>query len=165
MQIGDSLRTLIVEPLELPVGELAIIEPEPSPFSRTPSPRKYPSPCEHSRHILPIVAYRVWQWDSLGLKLSNGFRAAPWKQNARLGYLWRTEHQGTDVPAAFTPRRILTTCGPQPIHPYELGRVMARTIDPNSIVVSGKTSPANTTHFLSASKRTSRCISVIPACH
>jgi hypothetical protein len=45
MQIGDSLRTLIVEPLELPVGEPGepgIIPPEPEPLLPEPEPEKVP---------------------------------------------------------------------------------------------------------------------------
>ena len=46
MQIGEPLRTVIVEPLELPVGEPATIqpepEPEPEPSVPQPAPEKVP---------------------------------------------------------------------------------------------------------------------------
>jgi hypothetical protein len=42
MQIGDSLRTLIVDPLELPVGEPATLQPEPEPLLPQPEPEKVP---------------------------------------------------------------------------------------------------------------------------
>lgn len=42
MQIGEPLRTVIVEPLELPVGEPAIVQPEPEPPLPQPEPEKVP---------------------------------------------------------------------------------------------------------------------------
>ena len=42
MQIGEPLRTVIVEPLELPVGEPATIQPEPEPPVPQPDPENVP---------------------------------------------------------------------------------------------------------------------------
>ncbi len=42
MQIGEPLRTFIVEPLELPVGEPATVEPEPAPAVPQPEPERVP---------------------------------------------------------------------------------------------------------------------------
>jgi hypothetical protein len=42
MHIGEPLRTIIVEPLELPVNAPAI-EPEPEPLKPTPEPEEEPA--------------------------------------------------------------------------------------------------------------------------
>ncbi len=42
MRIGEPLRTVIVEPLELPVGEPATVQPEPEPPVQQPEPEKVP---------------------------------------------------------------------------------------------------------------------------
>jgi hypothetical protein len=42
MQIGDPLRTVMVEPLELPVGEPATLESEPDPAVPQPEPERVP---------------------------------------------------------------------------------------------------------------------------
>ena len=42
MQIGEPLRTFIVEPLELPVGEPATVEPEPEPAVPQPEAERVP---------------------------------------------------------------------------------------------------------------------------
>ena len=42
MNIGEPLRTIIVEPLELPVDAPAI-EPEPEPEPRVPEPESEPA--------------------------------------------------------------------------------------------------------------------------
>ena len=42
MQIGEPLRTVIVEPLELPVGEPTTVQPEPEPSVPQPEPETVP---------------------------------------------------------------------------------------------------------------------------
>jgi len=42
MQIGEPLRTVIVEPLEVPAGEPATVQPEPEPSVPQPEPEKVP---------------------------------------------------------------------------------------------------------------------------
>jgi len=42
MQIGEPLRTVIVEPMELPVAEPAIVQPEPEPSVPQPEPERAP---------------------------------------------------------------------------------------------------------------------------
>jgi len=42
MQIGEPLGTFIVEPLELPVGRPAPVEPEPAPAVPQPEPERVP---------------------------------------------------------------------------------------------------------------------------
>ena len=42
MQIGEPLRTVIVEPLELPVGEPDTVKPEPEPSVLQPEPEEVP---------------------------------------------------------------------------------------------------------------------------
>jgi len=42
MQIGEPLRTIVVEPLELPVGEPRA-EPEPQPHAPEPEPEQVPA--------------------------------------------------------------------------------------------------------------------------
>jgi hypothetical protein len=42
MQIGEPLRTVIVEPLVLPVGEPPIVQPEPETPVPQPEPEKMP---------------------------------------------------------------------------------------------------------------------------
>jgi len=42
MQIGEPLRTVIVEPLELPVDEPPTVQPEPEPPAPQPEPEKVP---------------------------------------------------------------------------------------------------------------------------
>ena len=42
MQIGEPLRTVIVEPLELPVGQPATVQPEPEPLVPQHEPEKVP---------------------------------------------------------------------------------------------------------------------------
>jgi len=42
MQIGEPLRTVIVEPLELPVGEPPTAHPEPEPPAPQPEPETVP---------------------------------------------------------------------------------------------------------------------------
>jgi len=42
MQIGEPLRTVIVEPLELPVDEPTTAQPEPEPAAPQPEPEKVP---------------------------------------------------------------------------------------------------------------------------
>ena len=42
MQIGEPLRTIFVEPLELPVGEPDTVQPEPEPSVPQPEPEKVP---------------------------------------------------------------------------------------------------------------------------
>jgi len=42
MQIGEPLRTVIVEPLELPAEEPTTVQPEPEPPVPEPEPEKVP---------------------------------------------------------------------------------------------------------------------------
>ena len=42
MQIGEPLRTVIVEPLELPAEEPTTVQPEPEPPVPQPEPEKVP---------------------------------------------------------------------------------------------------------------------------
>ncbi len=42
MQIGEPLRTVIVEPLERPVGEPPTVQPEPETPVPQPEPEKVP---------------------------------------------------------------------------------------------------------------------------
>jgi len=42
VQIGEPLRTVIVEPLELPADEPATVQPEPEPPVPQPEPEKVP---------------------------------------------------------------------------------------------------------------------------
>ena len=42
MQIGEPLRTVIVEPLEPPVDEPATVLPEPEPLVPQPEPEEAP---------------------------------------------------------------------------------------------------------------------------
>ncbi|MGB6477082.1 MAG: hypothetical protein WBF04_23765 [Candidatus Sulfotelmatobacter sp.] len=73
MQIGKLLRTIIVEPLELPV-EPPTREPEPEPI-QSPEPASHAVSIPDS--ISPIVGYRGWTWDTMGLKSLCGERWHP----------------------------------------------------------------------------------------
>jgi len=42
MQIGEPQRVIVVEPLELPVGEPATVQPEPESPVPQPEPEKVP---------------------------------------------------------------------------------------------------------------------------
>jgi len=42
MQIGEPQRVIVVEPLELPAGEPATVQPEPEPPVPQPEPEKVP---------------------------------------------------------------------------------------------------------------------------
>ncbi len=42
MQIGEPLRTVIVEPLELPADEPPTAQPEPEPAAPQPEPEQVP---------------------------------------------------------------------------------------------------------------------------
>ena len=72
MQIGEPLRTVIVEPLEVPMKQ-PTREPEPvTPYHR-PNPRKRQQPGEEfPTTYRPLWVYRVWRWDETGLKSLNG---------------------------------------------------------------------------------------------
>lgn len=71
MQIGKPVRTIVVRPLELPVEQLTReLEPD---LLESPDPAKEPEAGgSHVVSILdyisPIVGYRVWTWDTTGLK-------------------------------------------------------------------------------------------------
>jgi hypothetical protein len=73
MQIGKPLRTIVVEPLELPV-EQPTREPEPEPI-QSPKPASHAMSIPDS--ISPIVGYRGWTWDTMGLKSLCGERWHP----------------------------------------------------------------------------------------
>ncbi len=42
MQIGEPMRTVIVEPLELPADEPTPVQPEPEPSVPQPEPERVP---------------------------------------------------------------------------------------------------------------------------
>ena len=73
MQIGKSVRAIIVEPVDLP-PHLPAAEPQPE---QTPASDTKPERCTAQRmripdYISPIVACRVWKLDNQGLKSLNG---------------------------------------------------------------------------------------------
>jgi len=75
MQIGKPLRTVIVEPLKLPVSD-PTGEPISDPPDRLPEPNAPQAELEQvptetmsiPDYISPVVGYRVWTWNVLGLK-------------------------------------------------------------------------------------------------
>ena len=71
MQIGKPVRTIVVRPLELPV-EQPTREVE-SDLIESPDPANEPERLAVTLvstpdYISPIVGYRVWIWDTTGLK-------------------------------------------------------------------------------------------------
>lgn len=77
MQIGDLLRTVIVQPLKLPEKQLTENpEHEPIQSPRVEAAASAGHAVSVADYISPIVGYRVWTWSTLGLKSLCG---EPWR--------------------------------------------------------------------------------------
>ena len=89
MQIGEPIRTIVVEPLELPVQEPKA-EPEPAKQARASGGTSLSM--RGPDYISPVVGYRVWQWDATGLTSLNGER---WVAHQPLSAVCRADGSGS----------------------------------------------------------------------
>ncbi len=89
MQVGQPLRTTLVEPLEsrapttVPTPQPDPYEPEPEPLARTRARSRHTMTAPD--YISLVVGYRVWQWDATGLASLNGFKWRPGEASTRRG--------------------------------------------------------------------------------